>query len=373
MIETLKGKDGKEIRLWIPNHEIEPGALQQLQECLYVPGVQAVCAMPDVHFGMGSTVGSVIMTSGDMMPAAVGVDIGCGMLAMPLGITDETINTTDLREVRKKIESVIPCGVGKNRRDLLPGDATKWIRETYDDVTCARSLENKHKNADDFKAMTLHQMGTLGSGNHFIEICVEQPDSPGNPGEVWLMIHSGSRGIGLAIAQHHIKQAQIATQLRGDKLPNRHLSYFEIDSTGWNHYWHDLQWAQQYAWNNRMCMLYDVWNAITEFWQAMPNWDTQLVHCHHNYASVENHPDPEDGLNKSVFVIRKGAIRAGTEDWGIIPGSMGARSYIVKGKGNWNSFCSAPHGAGRTMSRSQAKREISVSDLIAQTEALNKS
>jgi tRNA-splicing ligase RtcB (3'-phosphate/5'-hydroxy nucleic acid ligase) len=304
-----------------------------------------VALMPDVHLGKGALVGSVIATQEAIVPAAIGVDIGCGMAAIKTPYTASQLEGK-LKQIRLDIEAMIPTGFSENKdieKSVANWQGWQHFKELHPGV---KGLENK----------AMKQLGSLGGGNHFIEVCLDAED------QVWLMLHSGSRHIGNVLAQRHIETAKGVAKLAGEKLPDPDLSYFVQGTAEFHAYWHDLQWAQDYALYNRRVMMAR-FKAIMERHVAggKPMKPLLEVNCHHNYAEREVHFDQE------VYVTRKGAVRAQKEDYGIIPGSMGAKSFIVKGKGNAHSYCSCSHGAGRLMSRNKAKLAFSLDDLIAQT------
>ncbi|HEY9374006.1 RtcB family protein [Streptomyces sp.] len=338
------------IRMWTDPSSVEDGAMRQLQNVATLPWIQGLAVMPDVHFGKGATVGSVIAMRGAVCPAAVGVDIGCGMSAVKTSLTANDL-PGDLSRLRSKIEQAIPVGRGMHRDPVDPGRlhgfatsgwADFWGR--FDGV--AESVRFRHDRAE-------KQMGTLGGGNHFCEVCID------SDGSVWLMLHSGSRNIGKELAEYHIGQAQKLPHNQG--LIDRDLAVFVADTPQMAAYRHDLFWAQEYAKYNRAIMMTLFQDVIRrEFKKAKVTFDP-VISCHHNYVAEERY----EGMD--LLVTRKGAIRAGSGEFGIIPGSMGTGSYIVKGLGNEAAFNSASHGAGRRMSRSAAKRRYSTKDLEDQT------
>lgn len=324
--------------------------MQQLRNVATLPWIKGLAVMPDVHYGKGATVGSVIAMHGAVCPAAVGVDIGCGMSAVKTSLTANDL-PGDLSRLRSKIEQAIPVGRGMHDEAVDPGRmhgfatagwADFWQR--FDGV--ADSVKFRQERAT-------KQMGTLGSGNHFIEFCLDESDS------VWLMLHSGSRNIGKELADHHIGEAQGLPHNQG--LIDRDLAVFIADTPQMAAYRNDLFWAQEYAKYNRAIMMGLFQDVVRkEFKKARVTFDP-VISCHHNYVAEERY----EGMD--LLVTRKGAIRAGSGDFGIIPGSMGTGSYIVKGLGNEASFNSASHGAGRRMSRNAAKRRFSTRDLEEQT------
>lgn len=335
--------------------QIDPQAYEQLLNISELPIIHShIAAMPDVHLGKGATVGSVIPTLKAIIPAAVGVDIGCGMSALRLSVSASAL-PDNLRGVRTAIESVVPVGYAMHKKDIAKRSTINGLS-----VGLNRILERHPKLANFRKKPYLpwvRQLGTLGGGNHFIELCLDEAD------DVWIMLHSGSRGIGNAIGQYFISLAKRDAERVRLSLPDKDLAYFREGSEHFDDYYHALQWAQDYAKVNRQEMMRLI---IGELRRRLPNVEItkEAINCHHNYVSVENH------FQQEVYVTRKGAIRAGTDELGIVPGSMGAKSYIVRGKGNPTSFDSCAHGAGRKMSRSKAKREFSTIDLEAQTQGI---
>ncbi|MCK7623599.1 RtcB family protein [Streptomyces sp. RS10V-4] len=338
------------IRMWTDPSAVEGVALQQLHNVATLPWIKGLAVMPDVHYGKGATVGSVIAMHGAVCPAAVGVDIGCGMSAVKTSLTANDL-PGDLSRLRSRIEQAIPVGRGMHDEPLDPrrlhgvttaGWDAFWQR--FDGV--AEAVRFRRERA-------ARQMGSLGSGNHFIEFCLDEQ------GSVWLMLHSGSRNIGKELAEYHIEQARKLPHNQG--LVDRDLAVFVADTPQMAAYRNDLFWAQEYARHNRdlmMALFQDV--VRREFRAARPVFEP-VISCHHNYVAEETY----DGLD--LLVTRKGAIRAGLGDHGIIPGSMGTGSYIVRGLGNAASFHSASHGAGRRMSRNAAKKRFTTRDLEEQT------
>jgi len=346
-------QNGKPIRIWAD--QVEAGARQQLINIATLPFIHHhVAAMPDVHLGMGATIGSVIATNKAIIPAAVGVDIGCGMIAARLSLTANGLDEKNLKRVFDQISHDVPVGQAQHKDDQALDKAAKPFSKGLN------SLMDRH--AGLLKSFGKHskwvnQMGTLGGGNHFIEICLDESD------QVWIMLHSGSRGIGNAIADYFIKLAKKDMERWFIQLPDKNLSYFSEGSKHFNDYVEAVDWTQRYAYQNRQCMLDLVLTALRRHLRPF-EVTAEAINCHHNYVEKEHHYDA------NVWVTRKGAIRARKGDLGIIPGSMGTRSYIVKGKGNPESFCSCAHGAGRRMSRTQAKKEFSKSDLENQTQGV---
>ncbi|WP_393058864.1 RtcB family protein [Streptomyces sp. LN549] len=338
------------IRMWTDPASVEDVAMQQLRNVATLPWIKGLAVMPDVHFGKGATVGSVIAMHGAVCPAAVGVDIGCGMSAVKTSLTANDL-PGDLSPLRSKIEQAIPVGRGMHDDPVDPGRlhglaSTGWddFWERFDGVADAVKFRQER---------ATKQMGTLGGGNHFIEVCLDEA------GSVWLMLHSGSRNIGKELADFHIGQAQTLPHNQG--LVDRDLAVFLADTPPMQDYRNDLFWAQEYAKLNRAVMMALFQDVVRkEFKKAKVTFEP-VISCHHNYVAEERY----EGMD--LLVTRKGAIRAGSGDFGIIPGSMGTGSYIVKGLGNEKSFNSASHGAGRKMSRNAAKRRFSTKDLEDQT------
>ncbi|MBQ1092290.1 RtcB family protein [Streptomyces sp. B93] len=338
------------IRMWTDPASVEDVALQQLRNVATLPWIEGLAVMPDVHFGKGATVGSVIAMRGAVCPAAVGVDIGCGMSAVRTSLTANDL-PGDLSRLRSRIEQAIPVGRGMHDSPVEPGRLHGFATGGWDDFW--GRFEGVAEAVKFRQGRATQQMGTLGGGNHFVEVCTDMS------GAVWLMLHSGSRNIGKELAEHHIGVAQKLPHNQG--LVDRDLAVFVADTPQMAAYRNDLFWAQEYAKYNRsimMALLKDV--VRKEFRKAKPTFE-QEISCHHNYVAEERY----DGMD--LLVTRKGAIRAGSGEYGIIPGSMGTGSYIVKGLGNERSFNSASHGAGRRMSRNAAKRRFSTKDLEEQT------
>lgn len=347
------------IKAWVDGVEFEESARKQVENVASMPFVfKHVAVMPDVHWGMGATVGSVIATKGAIIPAAVGVDIGCGMIAQRTSLRAEDL-PDDLHPLRSAIEAAVPHGRtdngGPNDRGAW-GDAPSVVENAYatldEGFQAIKSVEPGVAPRD---PSTVHrQLGTLGTGNHFIEICLDEE------GVVWIMLHSGSRGIGNRIGQHFINLAKDDMKRWFVNVPDVDLAYLPQGTQHFNDYMKAVSWAQKYAMTNRALMLGAVGNALAEKVREFDATE-EAVNCHHNYVATERH------FGQDVMVTRKGAVKAGEGDLGIIPGSMGVRSYIVRGKGNRESFMSCSHGAGRRMSRGEAKRSISIEDLATQT------
>jgi tRNA-splicing ligase RtcB len=332
--------------------EIEPQARLQLVNISTLPIVHHhVAAMPDVHLGIGATVGSVIPTLRAIIPAAVGVDIGCGMIATRLSLTANDIDEKKLKRVFDQITRDVPVGFDQHEeRDARTQAATGFKRGLHRILEKHRGIEKRVGK----RSSWVRQMGTLGGGNHFIEVCLDESN------RVWVMLHSGSRGIGNAIGTYFIGLARKDAERNQLVLPDRDLAYFPEGAQHFDDYVEAVGWAQDYARSNRVEMMELVVEALH---RHLPPFErtTEAVNCHHNYVERETHYGAE------VWLTRKGAIRARAGDLGIIPGSMGARSYIVRGKGSAESFDSCAHGAGRRMSRTQAQKKFSTGDLEAQT------
>lgn len=324
---------------------LEEEAMQQALRSSRLPFLAGHLAlMPDAHFGMGATVGSVIPTKGAIIPAAVGVDIGCGMIALETSLTSSAL-PENLDSLMPLIEKSIPAGVGKGH-DSWDGSSInveKLIGWPQTDLTSKQ------------KSTAISQFGTLGSGNHFVEVCLDERDM------VWIVLHSGSRGIGNQLASGHITKAKSLMRQMFIKLEDPDLAYFVEGTEDFKHYMTDLLWGQEYALQNREAMMVAARHSLENvLGKGIPV--VQQINCHHNYTSKENHQ------GKNIWVTRKGAIKADTGDLGVIPGSMGTRSYIVEGLGNPASYNSCSHGAGRRMSRGNAKRTLDVNEFEAQME-----
>ena len=347
---------GVPIKAWTKGVALEDQARQQLLNVAQMPFIfKWVAAMPDVHWGIGATVGSVIPTKGAIIPAAVGVDIGCGMAAVRTTLTANDLPES-LREVRAAIERAVPHGRTPRGRDKgswehPPAPALQaWegLKPRFDAVT---AKHGKIKNSNH-----VTHLGTLGTGNHFIEVCLDESDS------VWLMLHSGSRGVGNKIGTYFIELAKQDMRQHLANLPDEDLAYLEEGATHFDDYVQAVGWAQDYAMANRRLMMDALIRAVRTVPEIPPfEAGVTAVNCHHNYVTRERHGGRE------VFITRKGAVRAGAGDLGIIPGSMGASSYIVRGRGSAESYESCSHGAGRAMSRNEAKRRFTLADHEAAT------
>jgi tRNA-splicing ligase RtcB (3'-phosphate/5'-hydroxy nucleic acid ligase) len=332
--------------------EIEPAARQQLVNISRLPIVHHhVAAMPDVHLGIGATVGSVIPTRKAIIPAAVGVDIGCGMMACRLSLQGNQLAEASLKKVFGQISRDVPVGFGQHSDGR---DAARRFKKSLTRIMQKHPGIGKRVGK---KSHWAQQLGTLGGGNHFIEVCLDESD------RVWAMLHSGSRGIGNAIGSYFIELAKKDAERNNVSLPDRDLSYFAEGAQHFDDYVDAVGWAQDYARANREEMMDLVLDAMH---RHLPSFEVTgaAVNCHHNYVEHEEH------FGARVWLTRKGAIRAGKGELGIIPGSMGARSYIVRGKGSAQSFHSCAHGAGRIMSRNAAQKKFSLDDLAKQTEGV---
>ncbi|MES1174809.1 MAG: RtcB family protein [Myxococcales bacterium] len=347
MSPSIINGDRVPIRVWANLQDLESDAIRQLKAVAALPWVaHHVAVMPDVHVGKGATVGSVIALRGAVAPAAVGVDIGCGMAAQKTNLTAKELPDS-LRKVRLAIEAAIP--VGRGQHSAAVWDEKPELKSTGESLMARFSELDGAVHRLAFRAAI--QLGTLGGGNHFIELCLDTEQC------VWLMLHSGSRMVGNELASRHMERAGKLSH--NQALEDKDLAVFLADTPQFDAYRRDLFWAQEYAAFNRAVMLARLQDVVKKVWPRV-RFEAP-VSCHHNYVAEERHFDEE------LLVTRKGAIRAGLGELGIIPGSMGAKSFIVRGKGNPLSFESASHGAGRRMSRSEAKRSFNVSDLERQT------
>lgn len=336
-------------------NDIDSESIEQLKKMAQLQFVYShIAVMPDVHVGKGATVGSVIPTKNAIIPAAVGVDIGCGMNAIRLNLKASQL-PDNLTPLRHAIERKVPVGFELHKQVKAKASTIIPLEKRLQPII------NKHpglvRMLRKFDATWQKQLGTLGGGNHFIELCLDENQ------DVWVMLHSGSRGLGNVIGTYFIELAKKEAQHRFGHVPDKDLSYFAEGSNSFNDYVEAVEWAQEYAFENRREMMRLILEAIRP--QLPPFQMTkEAINCHHNYVSQENH------YEEDLLITRKGAIRAGLDELGIIPGSMGARSFIVRGKANPESFCSCSHGAGRKMSRSKAKLLFSQDDLIQQTQGI---
>jgi tRNA-splicing ligase RtcB (3'-phosphate/5'-hydroxy nucleic acid ligase) len=361
--EQLDIAGASPIKMWTSGVPVEAEAKQQLANTARMPFIyKHIAVMPDVHLGKGSTIGSVIPTLGAVIPAAVGVDIGCGMMA-----AKTTLNARDLPDnlgpLRSAIEKAIPHGMTPKTRSYKGRDAGSWenpptpvdaawaqLKDEFD-VICQKTP--RLRNTNNYK-----HLGTLGSGNHFVEVCLDEE------GSVWFMLHSGSRGVGNAIGTHFIELAQQDMRTHIANLPDKDLAYLEEGTKHYNDYVEAVGWAQKFARMNREVMMQNLIASVRTVIKKPFETHVEAVNCHHNYVQKERH------FGKDVLVTRKGAVSAREGELGIIPGSMGAKSFIVRGKGNPESFNSCSHGAGRTMSRNEAKRRYTLADQVKATEGV---
>ena len=364
--EVMNVENGVHVKSWTRGVAFEEEARAQLRNVASLPFIHShVAAMPDVHWGMGATIGSVVPTVGAIVPAAVGVDIGCGMMAVQTSLNANDLPDT-LKGVRKAIEKAVPhgkTGTGRrgrgNTRDRGAwSNAPKQVEQAWGQLADGfKSITDKHPAIA--KSNNEKHLGTLGTGNHFIEVCLDENES------VWLMLHSGSRGVGNKIGRYFIELAREDMRKWFINLPDHNLAYLPEGTDHFADYVEAVGWAQGFAMANREVMMASVLRALREC-DGLREFSAELaaVNCHHNYVEREFH------YGQNVWLTRKGAVRAREGDLGIIPGSMGARSYIVRGKGNDESFHSCSHGAGRAMSRSKALKTFSVEDHVKATEGI---
>ncbi|NNH74279.1 RtcB family protein [Nocardia uniformis] len=349
--------------MWAHENEVEPAALQQLRNIAGLEWVYGVRVMPDVHLGKGATVGSVIAMKDAVAPAAVGVDIGCGMEAVRTSLTASHL-PDNLHALRSRIEAAVPVGFSAHAD---PVNVQRLESEMYGQKAAGttlrsgwerfwKSFSSLDSGVQALESKAQRQMGSLGSGNHFSEICLDSEQ------RVWILLHSGSRNIGKELAERHMAVAR--NLAHNQELPDRDLAVFLSGTPEMDAYRRDLTWAQEYAARNRAVMLALVCEAVRDEFAGRDVRFDEPTSCHHNYVSEET----IDGM--PMLVTRKGAVRAGAGQLALIPGSMGTRSYVVRGRGNPASFQSASHGAGRRMSRNAAKKQFTVADLIEQTEGV---
>lgn len=359
--EVIEAGDGRFIKAWRKGVKFEEKAIEQLKNTASLPFIfRHISAMPDTHWGQGSTIGTVLPTQGAVCPSAVGVDIGCGMMAVRISAKHEELGAKGLLNVRLAIEKAVPAG---RTNDGGKGDRGAWfnvpddIQAIWNEEFAARysDLVVKHPGAKAHN--TVGHLGTLGTGNHFIELADDEN------GGVWIILHSGSRGLGNKIGQYFTNVAKKLCEKMFIKLPDPDLAYLPEDSEEFDDYWAAVQLAQEFALRNREIMAGRIIGALSEV-LGEEVVELERVQCHHNYIAREKH------YGQSVLVTRKGAVRARIGDVGIIPGSMGARTYIVAGLGSEDSFCTCSHGAGRAMSRTQAEKQFSVADHVKATEGI---
>ncbi len=352
MKQVIHEEGSRPVKIW--TDDIDDGALRQLKNVAKLPFIHkhGVVAMPDVHWGIGATVGSVIATKGAIIPAAVGVDIGCGMNAVRTSLKASDLPDS-LAAIRRAIERDVPLGAGgaHAREQRLERNFKRLPQADLRDTILGPAGEKGVQRA-------AAQLGTLGSGNHFIEVCLDEGQ------DVWIMLHSGSRGTGNIIGRHYIERAKRLMERYFIVLPDADLAYFPEHSAEFEEYVAAVGWCQDYAAENRRAMMEEVVSNLRVHIPRPFEITHEAINCHHNYVERENH------FGENVWVTRKGAIRAREGDLGIIPGSMGARSYIVRGKGSAESYHSCAHGAGRKYGRREARRRFTVADLEAQTQGV---
>lgn len=339
------------VKVW--TKDLDEGSLKQLKNISQLPIVHShVAVMPDAHLGIGCTIGSVVPTTRAIIPAAVGVDIGCGMMAVQTNLKSSDL-PDNLRALREDIEEAIPLGPGRAHRTAVDFPEQEELHARFEEFSSRHAPVKKLHQKSDW----LRQMGTLGGGNHFIEVCLDEDQA------VWLMLHSGSRGVGNQLAQYFIQLARKDMKVHQINLPDRDLAYLSEGTRHFEDYVAAVHWAQDYAKLNRGTMMRLILQVVKRHFPQCRTESVQ-VNCHHNYVEKEHH------FGQDVYVTRKGAIRAGKGEMGIIPGSMGTRSYIVRGRGNPESFNSCSHGAGRRMSRKAAMKTFTMEDLEQQTEGV---
>ncbi|MCY3690804.1 MAG: RtcB family protein, partial [Chloroflexi bacterium] len=334
---------GPNVLSWLPADQIEESAMQQIENLSRMPFIfKHVAVMPDCHFGMGATVGSVIPTNRAIIPAAVGVDIGCGMIAVKTPLTREDL-PEDLSDIRKAIEHQVPLSAGHYNRSIK-----KTAKPRIEQLEAKAAELDRLDFYDKLDKNWRKQLGSLGSGNHFIEVVLDEE------GYAWAFLHSGSRGVGNRMAAHHIKIAKALMEKWYINLPDADLAYLVEDTPEFDDYMKDLEWAQEFALLNREEMMERIIRLLQ--YRCGDFEPVETVQCHHNFTQREHH------FGKNILVSRKGAIEAREGQLGLIPGSMGTRSYVVRGKGNAASFNTAPHGAGRRLSRNKARANFTMED-----------
>lgn len=355
--QLLTAQNSAPIKMWTHGVPVEPEAREQLQNTAKMPFIfQHLAVMPDVHLGKGSTIGSVIPTKGAIIPAAVGVDIGCGMIAVRTSLVASDL-PDNLSGLRNAIEQAVPHGRTSTRsgRDKGAWETPPQEVDSHWSMLAARFKRLTDNYPQLLKTNNYQHLGTLGTGNHFIEVCLDEQQ------RVWVMLHSGSRGVGNAIGTLFISLAQEDMRQHMANLPDKNLAYFQEGSKHYDDYMEAVSWAQDFARHNREVMMSRVLAALSRIVTKPFMTQLEAVNCHHNYVQKETH------FGEEVLVTRKGAVSAQKGQMGIIPGSMGAKSFIVRGLGNEESFCSCSHGAGRTMSRTAAKKRFTVDDQIRAT------
>jgi tRNA-splicing ligase RtcB len=347
------------VRLWTGDMEVEQQALHQIRNISTLPILAGhIAIMPDVHYGMGATVGSVIPTKGAIIPAAVGVDIGCGMIATKTQLSASDLPDS-LKQARSQIERDVPVGFNYHRAMVAPG------KLGLQGLALKQRIEKLMPRFDALKIMARvgkfdqqrmrQQLGTLGGGNHFIELCLDESQG------VWIMLHSGSRNVGKTVGEVAVITARELARKNEVHLPDRDLAWLDQGTSEFDEYVTALVWCQDYAALNRDIMLFLVKRALEQAFGRKIEAQVEAINCHHNYANLEQH------FGEDIWVTRKGAVSARAGQLGIIPGSMGVKSYIVRGKGHAAAYASCSHGAGRRMSRGEAKRRFSQADLMEQT------
>ena len=361
--DLMEVQGGAPVKMWTRGVPVEASAKQQLANTARMPFVyQHIAVMPDVHLGKGSTIGTVVPTLGAIIPAAVGVDIGCGMMAAKTTLTANDLPDS-LATLRSAIERAIPHGMSPKTRNYRGRDEGAWHTPPAP-VDAAWALLKDEFDAICLKTPSLaksnnyRHLGTLGSGNHFVEVCLDEV------GFVWFMLHSGSRGVGNAIGTHFIELAKKDMRTHVANLPDEDLAYLTEGTRHYDDYVEAVSWAQKFARMNREVMMQNLIAAVRTVIAKPFQTHVVAVNCHHNYVQKEQH------FGKDVLITRKGAVSARSGELGIIPGSMGAKSFIVRGKGNEDSFHSCSHGAGRTMSRNEAKRRFTLADQVKATEGV---
>ena len=351
--DVMTPENAAPIKMWTRGVPVEDGARDQLAKTAQLPFIfKHLAVMPDVHIGMGSTVGSVIPTKDAIIPAAVGVDIGCGMMAVRTSLTAKDLPDT-LTPLRSAIEQAVPHGRTGGRGGRRDKGAWGTAPRPAEDVWTGMKpdfdrIVEKHPTIG--RSNNLNHLGTLGTGNHFVEVCLDEVD------RVWFMLHSGSRGVGNRIGSYFIELAKKDMRKWFINLPDENLAYFPEGTDHFTDYVEAVEWAQSFAAANRTVMMANTIAAARDVLGIPFEAEAEAVNCHHNYVTRENH------FGENIFVTRKGAVRAAEGVLGIIPGSMGARSFIVRGLGNAESFCSCSHGAGRVMSRTAAKKAVSLEE-----------
>jgi tRNA-splicing ligase RtcB len=361
--EVMQAAGGRPIKMWTRGVPVDEAARLQLANTAKMPFIyKHLAVMPDVHLGKGSTIGSVVPTLGAVIPSAVGVDIGCGMMAAKTTLTANDL-PDNLGKLRSAIERAIPHGMTPKTRGFRGRDEGSWhsapaavdvawvqLKDAFDAI-CLKTPKLRNTNS-------YRHLGTLGSGNHFVEVCLDEA------GFVWFMLHSGSRGVGNAIGTHFIELAKQDMRTHFINLPDQDLAYLAEGTRHYDDYVEAVGWAQKFARMNREVMMQNLIAAARTVITRPFETHVEAVNCHHNYVQKERH------FGKDVLVTRKGAVSAREGELGIIPGSMGAKSFIVRGKGNEESFNSCSHGAGRTMSRTEAKRRFTLADHVKATEGV---